>query len=115
MYFCVKIPLRIAGKHYRPCISYKIGENMLSTAKKLAEEGKAEVSETPIFFQNGKKIVKKEEKTIENGEKPQKKAKKDKKVEVKDKKVEVKDTEELAEEAELIPLDDVSEEENEGF
>ena len=108
MYFCVKIPLRIAGKHYRPCISYKIGENMLSTAKKLAEEGKAEVSETPIFFQNGKKIVKKEEKTVENGERPHKKAKKDKKVEV-------KDTEELAEEAELIPLDDVSEEENEGF
>ena len=69
MYFCVKIPLRIAGKHYRPCISYKIGENMLSTAKKLAEEGKAEVSETPIFFQNGKKIVKKEEKTASASEK----------------------------------------------
>lgn len=111
MYFCVKIPLRIAGKHYRPCISYKIGENMLSTAKKLAEEGKAEVSETPIFFQNGKKIVKKEEKTVENSEKPQKKAKKAKK----DKKVEVKDVEELTEEAELLPLDDVSEEENGGF
>lgn len=108
MYFCVKIPLRIAGKHYRPCISYKIGENMLSTAKKLAEEGKAELSEAPIFFQNGKKIVKKEEKTVENGEKPHKKAKKDKKVEV-------KDIEELAEEAEFIPLDDVSEEENGGF
>ena len=111
MYFCVKIPLRIAGKHYRPCISYKIGENMLSTAKKLAEEGKAEVSETPIFFQNGKKIVKKEEKTVENGEKQQKKAKKAKK----DKKVEVKDIEELAKEAEIVPLDDVSEEENGGF
>lgn len=108
MYFCVKIPLRIAGKHYRPCISYKIGENMLSTAKKLAEEGKAEVSETPIFFQNGKKIVKKEEKTVENSEKPKKKAKKDKKVEI-------KDIEELTEEAELVPLDDVSEEENGGF
>ena len=108
MYFCVKIPLRIAGKHYRPCISYKLGDNMLSTAKKLAEEGKAEVSETPIFFQNGKKIVKKEEKTVENGERPQKKAKKDKKFEV-------KDTEELAKEAEIAPLDDVSEEENGGF
>lgn len=108
MYFCVKIPLRIAGKHYRPCISYKIGENMLSTAKKLAGEGKAEVSETPIFFQNGKKIVKKEEKTVENSEKPKKKAKKDKKVEI-------KDIEELTEEAEIAPLDDVSEEENGGF
>lgn len=108
MYFCVKIPLRIAGKHYRPCISYKIGENMLSTAKKLVEEGKAEVSETPIFFQNGKKIVKKEEKTVENSEKPKKKAKKDKKVEI-------KDIEELTEEAEIAPLDDVSEEENGGF
>ena len=108
MYFCVKIPLRIAGKHYRPCISYKIGENMLSTAKKLAEEGKAEVSETPIFFQNGKKIIKKEEKTVENSEKPKKKAKKDKKVEI-------KDIEELTEEAEIAPLDDVSEEENGGF
>ena len=108
MYFCVKIPLRIAGKHYRPCISYKLGDNMLSTAKKLAEEGKAEVSETPIFFQNGKKIVKKEEKAVENGGKPQKKAKKDKKFEV-------KDTEELAKEAEIAPLDDVSEEENGGF
>lgn len=108
MYFCVKIPLRIAGKHYRPCISYKIGENMLSTAKKLAGEGKAEVSETPIFFQNGKKIVKKEEKTVENSEKPKKKAKKDKKVEI-------KGIEELTEEAEIAPLDDVSEEENGGF
>lgn len=108
MYFCVKIPLRIAGKHYRPCISYKIGENMLSTAKKLAEEGKAEVSEAPIFFQNGKKIVKKEEKTVENGGKTQKKAKKDKKVEE-------KDIEELAKEAELVPLDEASEEENGGF
>ena len=108
MYFYVKIPLRIAGKHYRPCISYKIEENMLSTAKKLAEEGKAEVSETPIFFQNGKKIVKKEGKTVENSEKQKKKAKKDKKVEV-------KDIEELAKEAEIVPLDDISEEENGGF
>lgn len=108
MYFCVKIPLRIAGKHYRPRISYKIGENMLSTARKLVEEGKAEVSETPIFFQNGKKIVKKEEKTAENVEKPQKKTKKDKKVEV-------KDAEEPSKEAEIVSLDDVSEEENEGF
>lgn len=108
MYFCVKIPLRIAGKHYRPCISYKIGENMLSTAKKLAEEGKAEMSETPIFFQNGKKIVKKEEKTVENGEKQQKKARKDKKVEV-------KDAEELAKEAEIVLFDEASEEENGGF
>ena len=81
---------------------------MLSTAKKLAEEGKAEVSKTPIFFQNGKKIVKKEEKTAENGEKQQKKAKKDKKVEV-------KDIEEPAKEAEIAPFDDVSEEENGGF
>ena len=108
MYFFFIIPLRIAGKHYRPCISYRIGENMLSTAKKLVEEGKAEVSETPIFFQNGKKIVKKEEKTVENSEKPKKKAKKDKKVEV-------KDIEELAKEAEIVPLDDISEEENGGF
>ena len=108
MYFCVKIPLRIAGKHYRPCISYKIGENMLSTAKKLVEEDKAEVSETPIFFKNGKKIIKKEEKTVENSEKLQKKVKKDKKVEV-------KDIEELAEETEIVPLEDISEEENEGF
>ena len=79
MYFCVKIPLRIAGKHYRPCISYKIGENMLSTAKKLAEEGKAEVSETPIFFQNGKKLSKKRkkpQKTLGNRRKKQKKTKK---------------------------------------
>lgn len=110
MFFCAKIPLRIAGKHYRPCISYKIGDNMLSTVKKLAEEGKAEVSEVPIFFQNGKKIVKKEEKIIvESCEKQQKKAKKDKKVEVKE--VEVK---ELEKKAEIVPLDD-SEEENEGF
>lgn len=105
MYFCVKIPLRIAGKHYRPCISYKIGENMLSTAKKLAEEGKAEVSETPIFFQNGKKISKKAvvkenltTETVDFAEKLQKKTKKRKKTE-----------------AEIVPLDDAAEEENGGF
>lgn len=115
MYFNVKTSLKIAGKCYKPCISYKMNENLALTVKNLVSEGKAEVSEAPVFFQSGKKLVKKavvkENLTTENADftadfakKLQKKAKKNKK------------TEEKAEkEAVSEALEDTSEDENGGF
>ena len=111
MYFNVKIPLKIAGKCYKPCISYKMNENLVLTVKNLVSEGKAEVSEAPVFFQSGKKLVKKavvkENLTAETAnlaEKLQKKVKKNKK------------TEEKAEkEAVSEALEDTFEDENGGF
>lgn len=111
MYFNVKTPLKIAGKCYKPCISYKMNENLVLTVKNLVSEGKAEVSDAPVFFQSGKKLVKKavvkENLTTETAvfaEKLQKKVKKNKK------------TEEKAEkEAVSEALEVTSEDENGGF
>lgn len=58
MYFTVKKPLRIGKKYYRPCICYELTENLNDTVLDLANEGKTEVFEKPVFFQNGKKLEK---------------------------------------------------------
>ena len=111
MYFNVKTPVKIAGKYYKPCISYKMSENLVLTVRKLVSEGKAEVSEAPVFFQSGKKLVKKAvvkenltTETADFAEKLQKKTKKSKKVE-----------ETAEKEAESEALEDISEDENGGF
>lgn len=95
MFFSVKVPIKIAGKAYKPCICYEVTSYLELTVDKLVKEGKADIYNKPVFFCNGKlveeKIVK-EEKTVE---KPRK--------EKKTKEVPVKDTEELAEEAEILP------------
>ena len=104
MYFNVKTPLKIAGKCYKPCISYKMNENLVLTVKNLVSEGNAEVSDAPVFFQSGKKLVKKTDKSADFAEKLQKKVKKNKK------------TEEKAEkEAVSEALEVTSEDENGGF
>lgn len=63
MFFCVKRPLKIAGKYYKPCISYMLYDRLLPTIRNLEKEGKAEISVKPVFFQNGRKLEAVQEKT----------------------------------------------------
>lgn len=80
MFFTVKKNLKIGGKYFRPCICYTLEDRFLATARELEAKGDAEITEEPVFFQNGAKInskrVKKENKKTEIAEKLQKKAKK---------------------------------------
>lgn len=83
MFFTVKKNLKIGGKYFRPCICYALEDRFLSTVRELETKGDAEITEEPVFFQNGAKIdskkVKKENKEAEIAEKLQKKAKKQRK------------------------------------
>ena len=68
MYFIVKKYLRIGGRNYKPCISYSLNDYILPTIKELEKKGDAEISEKPVFFQNGSRIQEKaraEEKSVE--------------------------------------------------
>ena len=70
MYFIVKKYLRIGGRNYKPCISYRLSDYLFSTIKELEKKGDAEISEKPVFFQNGSRIQEKartEEKPVEVG------------------------------------------------
>lgn len=64
MYFIVKKYLRIGGRNYKPCISYRLSDYLFSTIKELERKGDAEITEKPVFFQNGSRI---EEKVPEAG------------------------------------------------
>lgn len=59
MYFIVKKYLRIGGRNYKPCISYRLNDYILPTIKELEKKGDAEISEKPVFFQNGSRIQEK--------------------------------------------------------
>lgn len=80
MFFTVKKNLKIGGKYFRPCICYDLPQFMLLTVRKLEAQGKAEITEEPVFFQNGAKIdpkeLKRKEKEAKIAEKLQKRAKK---------------------------------------
>lgn len=95
MFFSVKTSIKIAGKVYSPCICYEAKEALIPTIEKLVADGKAYSFKERVYFQNGKVLVKKEEK-IKPVVIEKKKAKKGKTVFV-------KDVKELAEEAEIIP------------
>ena len=78
MYFIVKRSLKIGGKLYKPCICYPMGERMLPTIKELKESGLTDYFEKPVFFQNGKLLVKKDveaETPVKSEKKSHKKAK----------------------------------------
>lgn len=60
MYFTVKKYLRIGGRNYKPCISYRLSDYLFPTIKGLEAKGDAEITEKPVFFQNGSKIKPKE-------------------------------------------------------
>ena len=112
MYFCVKKPLKIGSKSFKPCIGYNLADYLVTTIRKLEAEGDAEISDTPIFFQNGKKIEKTAVEKPDFAEKLQKTVEKDKKTEVKNKKKDVKKAEtEPVSVDEFIP----SEDDNGGF
>lgn len=56
MYFIVKKYLRIGGRNYKPCISYRLSDYLFPTIKELERKGDAEITEKPVFFQNGSRI-----------------------------------------------------------
>jgi len=62
MYFTVKKPMKIGNRYYKPCICYNLTENLNSTVSDLVKLGKAEIFNAPVFFQNGKRLVKQAEK-----------------------------------------------------
>ena len=99
MFFTVKKNLKIGGKYFRPCICYDLPQFMLTVLRKLEAQGEAEITEEPVFFQNGAKIdskeLKRKEKEAKIAEKMQKKAKKQCKNEENDTKINEKEASEL--------------------
>ena len=107
MFFSVKHSIRIAGKVYMPCICYNLTKFLELTVKDLEKQGKATIHDKMVFFQNGKII---EEKPVVKENLTTEKPKKEKKA----KTVPVKGVNDLAAEAEIVPLDE-AEDESEGF
>ena len=62
MFFSVKQPLKIAGKDYIPCVCYPLPRFLEYTVEHLKAEGKAEIYDKMVFFQNGKLVEKPAEK-----------------------------------------------------
>lgn len=54
MFFSVKVPLKINGKAYKPCICYELSKVLKPTVLVLKEQGKAVIYEDEVFFCNGK-------------------------------------------------------------
>lgn len=106
MFFSVKVPLRIAGKDYIPCVCYPLPRFLEYTISFLKKEGKVETYNKMVFFQNGKLVEKAEPKPVVVETKPKK--------EKKAKTVPVADIKELAKEAEIIPAEEATDE-AEGF
>ena len=107
MFFSVKHSIRIAGKVYMPCICYNLTKFLELTVKDLEKQGKATIHDKMVFFQNGKII---EEKPVVKEHLTTEKPKKEKKA----KTVPVKDVNDLAAEAEIVPIEEV-EDESKGF
>lgn len=107
MFFSVKHSIRIAGKVYMPCICYNLTKFLELTVKDLEKQGKATIHDKMVFFQNGKII---EEKPVVKENLTTEKHKKEKKT----KTAPVKDVNDLAAEAEIVPIEEV-EDESEGF
>lgn len=107
MFFSVKQPLRIAGKDYIPCVCYPLPKFLEYTVNFLKKEGKVEIYNKMVFFQNGKLVEKTEPKPVVAETKPKR--------EKKTKTVPVADTKELAKEAEIVPAEEVADDEAEGF
>lgn len=110
MFFSVKQPLRIAGKDYIPCVCYSLPRFLEYTVSCLKKEGKVEIYDKMVFFQNGKLIEKVETKPVAEKVIAKVKPKKEKK----NKTVSVANTEELAKEAEIVPIEEVVDD-TEGF
>ena len=106
MFFSVKHSIRIAGKVYMPCICYTLTRFLELTVKDLEKQGKATIHDKMVFFQNGKII---EEKPAVKENLAAEKTKKEKKA----KTVSEKDVNDLADEAELISLDEAEDESEE--
>ena len=107
MFFSVKVPMKIGGKAFRTCVCYDLTETLRATVEKLEKEGKAVIYAEQRFFCNGKLV---DAKLVEKKAEPEEKPKKVKKA----KTFPVKDAEELAEEAEIVPIEEIKDE-TEGF
>lgn len=99
MFFSVTKPIKIDGKAYIPCVCYPLPERLKYTVEQLKKEGRAEIYDKIVFFQNGKLV---EQKAVAEDKKNKKKVKT----------VEVKN-EEPAEEA--VTADPEETDEPEGF
>jgi hypothetical protein len=60
MFFSVRLPIKLNGKVFKPCICYECPEDLEKTVRKLEREGKAFIYDHRAFFQNGKILVKSE-------------------------------------------------------
>lgn len=60
MFFSVRLPIKLNGRVFKPCICYECPEDLEKTVRKLEREGKAFIYDHRVFFQNGKLLVKKE-------------------------------------------------------
>ena len=49
MFFSVKVPLRIAGKDYIPCVCYPLPRFLEYTVKELKKEGKVEIYDKQLL------------------------------------------------------------------
>lgn len=110
MFFSIKHSIRIAGKVYMPCICYNLTKFLELTVKDLERQGKATIHDKMVFFQNGKII---EEKPVVKENLSTEKPKKEKKT--KTTPAPVKNAEELATESEIVPIEEVADDESEGF
>jgi hypothetical protein len=110
MFFSVKQPLRIAGKDYIPCVCYPLPRFLEYTVEHLQAEGKVTIYDKMVFFQNGRLIEKAETKPVVKKVAAEVKPKKEKKT----KAVPVANTEDLAKEAEIVPIEEVADD-TEGF
>lgn len=61
MFFSVKVPMKIAGKTYIPCVCYPVSDFIKLNVDKLVAEGKAVLYSERVFFQNGKALKTKSE------------------------------------------------------
>ena len=50
MFFSVKVPLKINGKAYKPCICYELSKVLKPTVLVLKEQGKAVIYEDEVFL-----------------------------------------------------------------
>jgi hypothetical protein len=91
MFFVVKNAISIGGKPFKPCICYEVTPYLELTVNKLVKEGKVDLFENRVFFQNGKVL---EKKAVEAKHADTKKSRKAKKEEIKE--AEIPSPEEIA-------------------
>ena len=65
MYFSVFRDIKIAGKVYRPCVSYPVKPELKATVESLVLQGKAVLRDEDLRFANGAPVYPGKEKKEE--------------------------------------------------